>query len=535
MNFRTALLSVIVTGCSGTPPCGPSTCATGCCAMGQCVAGTELTQCGAGGNACDICVANQQCIMGRCGAADAGAVELPAGRTVEVTRTDEYLLADGGVLKDVVDLGAKAATARLLSPTDGGFLELRAVVEPGNALVFQRVPAGPYLVLRDDTWVSSDDDFVDLGIRVWGHQRRRISQRNTTLSITATLSAQLDGGLLEGDFLWASSANAGTIVEQTRWLPPTLGERESTAVADLFVQRGAWGMSGAEGDVLEVSLLRTVAWSIGTYSATRASALVRAPDISSGNTATVSATLVPVTLRRVPLRFQVSDFEGFVSQAHPSAVRVWAGVTVAAFPRATIGSLGDFIGRSAGLANTGFAQPSGGALDDQVEVPTLRDNTSTVLSVGTLQVTVPFVVATRRFDREVEVVVTTDQPGTLLNVTLSPPSNVRLNGVSATTDRTNVGTTPLLEWQAPAVGTAAMYDVVISRLEAGTPVNEFVVARLRTPFTAVRIPPRLLTAGQPHFATVTATSIAGVDVKRWPMRSRNVNGRSTTITSLFTP
>ena len=107
--------------------------------------------------------------------------------------------------------------------------------------------------------------------------------------------------------------------------------------------------------------------------------------------------------------------------------------------------------------------------------------------------------------------------------------------MSATTDRTNVGTTPLLEWQAPAVGTAAMYDVVISRLEAGTPVNEFVVARIRTPFTAVRIPPRLLTAGQPHFATVTATSIAGVDVKRWPMRSRNVQGRSTTITSLFTP
>ena len=31
-------------------------------------------------------------------------------------------------------------------------------------------------------------------------------------------------------------------------------------------------------DVLEVSLLRTVAWSNGTYSATRASALVRAPE-----------------------------------------------------------------------------------------------------------------------------------------------------------------------------------------------------------------------------------------------------------------
>lgn len=535
MNLRSVLFTVFIVGCSSSPPCGPASCPSGCCAMGQCVEGTERTQCGAGGNACDVCVASQQCTMGRCAVADGGGLELPTGRTVEVTRTDEYLLGDGGVLRDVVDLGARAATARLLSPTDGGFLELRAVVEPGNALVFQRVPAGPYLLLRDDTWVSSDDDFVDLGVRVWGHQRRPITQRNTTLSLTTTLSPQIDGGYLEGDMLWASSANAGALIENTRWLPPTLGERESTAVADLFVQPGAWGMSGTEGDQLEVSLLRSVPWARGSYAATRASAVVRAPDISAGTTAVVSVTLAPVSLRRVPMRFQVSDFEGFVTQAHPSAARRWAGITLAAFPKPPIGSLGDFLGRSAGLANAGFASASAGALDEQADVPTLRDTTSSLLSVATLQVTVPFVVATRRFDRDVDVVMTTDQPGTLLNVTLSPPSNLRLNGLTATTDRTNVGTTPLLEWQAPSVGTASMYEVVISRLEAGTPVNEFVVARIRTPFTAVRVPPRLLTAGQTCFATVTAASFAGVDVKRWPMRGRNVSSRATAITSLFTP
>lgn len=67
--------------------CRPDTC-SGCCTMDdQCVAGTANSQCGIGGNFCDVCVGTQACLAGRCmmslftvdAGGDAGTVETDAG------------------------------------------------------------------------------------------------------------------------------------------------------------------------------------------------------------------------------------------------------------------------------------------------------------------------------------------------------------------------------------------------------------------------------------------------------------------------
>jgi hypothetical protein len=62
---------LLVAACGGGPApkkeCTPSTC-QGCCdESGECLAGTALFACGAGGESCVACEANQVCTMGGCG------------------------------------------------------------------------------------------------------------------------------------------------------------------------------------------------------------------------------------------------------------------------------------------------------------------------------------------------------------------------------------------------------------------------------------------------------------------------------------
>ncbi len=52
---------------SSKPPCGPDVC-SGCCTdTGDCLGGTAVFECGAGGEACQACAANQVCQAGVCG------------------------------------------------------------------------------------------------------------------------------------------------------------------------------------------------------------------------------------------------------------------------------------------------------------------------------------------------------------------------------------------------------------------------------------------------------------------------------------
>lgn len=101
--MRLALVFVVssmlaaFSGCGTKPKCSPSSC-SGCCTMDdQCVAGTASTQCGSGGNACDVCVSGQVCGIGKCEtstvntAMDAG-MEADAGSMM-----DAGTMTDGGV------------------------------------------------------------------------------------------------------------------------------------------------------------------------------------------------------------------------------------------------------------------------------------------------------------------------------------------------------------------------------------------------------------------------------------------------------
>lgn len=51
--------------CSGTPFCAPDNC-SGCCEGDFCLPGGDVTACGGGAAACDVCDANEECVLGQC-------------------------------------------------------------------------------------------------------------------------------------------------------------------------------------------------------------------------------------------------------------------------------------------------------------------------------------------------------------------------------------------------------------------------------------------------------------------------------------
>ncbi|HZN91383.1 MAG TPA: hypothetical protein VFB81_01710, partial [Myxococcales bacterium] len=89
---------------------------------------------------------------------------------------------------------------------------------------------------------------------------------------------------------------------------------------------------------------------------------------------------------------------------------------------------------------------------------------------------------------------------------VSPVTNPLVNGASWFSDQTLSGTTPLISWSAPAVGTPDFYSLRIRRVSAGPTggVVKTEVARLVTRATSLRVPPGILQPGSYYLLRLTA-------------------------------
>lgn len=531
-------LVFLVVGCSPSGPCRPETCVGGCCnERGQCVPGNSSEVCGAAGSMCVACLGNDRCLAGACVAGvDAGIVELDAGptRTVELRQTDEFFLADASVRLDEVDLNAQPEQPLLVEAADGGWLQLSRTRGTGPVLRYERVPVGPWLFARGEVWVASDSDTFDMGARVIGRRDRSALAPSTLLSIVArgvVPGVQMGDGTAIG----VTSVASGTTTDAARVMVTQLGAQELTASIDLASAPQPFGLSAVAGDDLTVVLRRTVIADGGArWGAATMSASVAAPDVSSGTTGVATVDFVPLALEPTRVRVQTSSFEPFVSVAHPSAmIGNPAGALFAYAPAPRGGGVGDFEGRSTQLA--AVAVVNRGQNIDLTMTHGRPFGSWPLQTESRLPVTVPLMVGGRVFSRSFDAIHVTRTDSDVVVLEVSPPTALRLNGSPAQAPLAGVGTSPVLEWSAPAVGVPSAYVVTISRLSGGVTITETLVARLRTPFTRVRIPPGVLLPGEPHFAIVTAVKSTGVDSKRWGLRTSRAGGRGSALTDIFVP
>lgn len=112
---------------------------------------------------------------------------------------------------------------------------------------------------------------------------------------------------------------------------------------------------------------------------------------------------------------------------------------------------------------------------------------------------------------------------------VGPAANYRINGLSLMQPQTGVGTTPLLAWDPPTLGTAVYYTVTIFNLTRQVGVASFLTTR-----TNLQVPPQLLNAGEQYLFWLGTASWPGFDLSKpktmgWP------NGRSALISETVIP
>lgn len=535
MKWLPFVLSLVVAACSPvTPPCGPSTCLGGCCdAQGQCVPGSTTTTCGAAGSTCVACTAEQACLVGVCVATDAG-VEVDAGpvHSVEVKQTDEYFLADSGVLVDEVDLNALPVLPLYVESEDGGWREVPRSAGSGPVLRFDGVPVGPWLFGRDGRWFMSDSDQFDLGVRANGHRRRPATAPTTLLTVQVRgLVPGIQAG--DGTAIGVSSIGSGLTADTAR-VTASAGDETVLAAIDLSTAVQPFGLSATSGDELTVVLRRTVAAADGgaaRWGAAVASAQVMAPDVGSGTTGTAEVDLVTLPQQATRLRAQTSALLGFVTDVHPRAMLGTPGVWLSAYPPSSVSGIGDFEGRTTQLGSIG-------SRTNDVDFTITHGNPFPgfpLLMEARLPVSVALDLGGRTFVRALDGISIVHTDRAVITPELSPPTMVLLDGQPAQTPRASTGTTPTFTWSAPTLGVPTSYLVTISRLSDASPPVETVVAKVRTPFTRLRVPPGVLTRGAPHFAVITALRSVGVDPKRWGQRGSRQTARASAMTDVFTP
>ena len=120
---------------------------------------------------------------------------------------------------------------------------------------------------------------------------------------------------------------------------------------------------------------------------------------------------------------------------------------------------------------------------------------------------------------------------------VGPVSSITINGAAFTQAMPGVGTTPTVSWQAPTVGSATDYRVVIFRLGVnGNGLSTRTrVAGLSTAATSVQVPPGILTAGSTYLLEITALHRSGEDPRANLFKSTFPYGISQVVTYQLTP
>lgn len=533
-------VALVVSACApAIPPCGPTTCEGGCCdSRGLCVAGRTKRICGLGGNACLACEGADLCVEGACvapaadGGLDAGVdagAEPDAGRrrTVLVRRTDETWTPDGGVTSIDADLNSIGPKQLLFEDETGEYVTVEAVSQVGPVLRFEDIPEGPYVLMRGAEYVASDSDSLELGFRLVG--RRNPPVGAATLNVTLS---DLTPAFRTSDQVLAHSFQAGFLAESFRTVSTDGGSLTSTT--SLATQLQPFALR-SDSDELTVTLRRSFNDGGVTWSSTVLAATITAPDLGVAQTANVSVALTPVAQQRWPLEFRTSAFEQFTRDVHPAATTNFSQAVVYAVPTAPmLSSGGEFEGRS-----VAFAQLNNGSGRPDVRQDITVGNPlpgATLYAEGRLFVQVPLTLSGRTFTKGLEAANTVVTDGGALDVTLSPPRFLRINGEPGDVNRTGVSVNPVLEWSPPALGTPTSYVVLISKLTPqGTTLTDSPLLRLRTPFTRLKIPGQALEAGTPYVAQVVAISNSGFDNHRFPFQFARAASRASSLTGIFIP
>lgn len=307
-------------------------------------------------------------------------------------------------------------------------------------------------------------------------------------------------------------------------------------------------IDAAKGDTTWVTQMTSTASDARSYYSTLVRAgVARGFTLRDGQPATLSATLAPVALdRTLTLHWKGSEFAALALQAGP-------GARPGAAPALSIKTLPDALARHNSFFRTSYlGLPS---LVDFGPIPGSADHDQAIKygnpfsSSGaawtefvTMTYAAPVRIPTPQGIGMVSAMMVAALPVSSLAATgviapsISPVRRAQIEGQALDLPRTAVGTSPTITWEAPVLGTATSYAVVVHGVETSKAgVNVTRLATFHTNATSLQLPEGVLTPGSSYVLTITAISAKGADLTSRPLVGTLPYASADYVTARFTP
>lgn len=493
-------------GSAGGPAAPPCVAGTACTPSISCRLGE--VRCDASGPACvstaplpdgTACGEGATCGAGSC------------RRTITVTATDRYVDDAGHVVAiPRAALGETVTRALMLEP-DGGYQAFPASAVAPGVVEIPGVPVGPCLVEWRYSLGSTVPSFTELSGNVLDQSsevagRPDVGETTAPLELLATGLAPWQGSPTPSDRIQVVSSNAGQLLDL--WEPAILdGATEATIIP--WEGLGTPLLDGASGDRVHVIQLARVDGPVPHVAAVRSGTLPATFRVEEGVAQSAPVTLGPIA-RTATLEadWALGEMEALLGEMGPSpgqyrshhlVVDAAAHGLVQVTPTLLSLELGPGLGGTLQLGPLTYGNPFPDFFLEGAWADMLATMKVPLWMEWEPSITV---------DAAVGVWLGAPSAGRLaVRPAVSPPRDVRVAGLDVGgLPPVGVGTTPLISWSPPSIGTDLRYLLTIHRVVSS---YSFSVARFWTASTEVKIPPGLLQAGVNHYARITASSPAG--------------------------
>ncbi|MFP2956907.1 fibronectin type III domain-containing protein [Myxococcus sp. 1LA] len=481
--------------------------------------------------------------------AQAEELDIPGTSTVFVMNTQRYFTSVGVAVRGY-DMSASPPEIHVLN----GNTFTKITGSPyGGGYRFFNVPEREYYLKTGPTYLVTDERHVELGVNQLGRADAVSTDHATTpleLNLTNLAPWRANGAFPGDSRLQLVSGNLGvwdeagihdlvaqgatslntTNAETLGLMGGTLPVFEATRGDDLYVNQVSGVSQGvmANGQALTAdTIVRSLAFPALDFTANGVTPLV------------INGAMQEVPTSNVSLEWRLGDFASIASAVHPTAT---ARTPTLFIDASAHGPEEGWVGYSGEVF---FATlPQGASFNFAHNLTYGNPYPSTWRMVGTATYsfrsaeTLPGVGGTPRsltgsisVSDYLEDLVTSP-----ITPTLTPPQNLAIDGIPATSQRVVGNSSPVISWQPPANGAPTAYRVDLLQYNE-TIANGLTRSRFLLPGTEtqVRFPPGTLAPGAIYNVRVTAIDGPHFEVTRAPNQTRDLlpTTSASAISSLF--
>ena len=418
---------------------------------------------------------------------------------------------------------------------DAGVTTISATLRPDGTFTLPNVPQGLYFLRVGTNWFGTTERRVSLDFESLGRVDTSLAAANTRLQLSVTNLSPWDR---LGHFASLYSPNAGAALEafdQATGVAPFDGDTNFTFTIPYDSYSQQFFTPLIEATKGDVSYFTQMAFDQGSGEyRTLGGGSTSSLSVVSGQMNVASLALSSPPASTTPLSIDQASFSMHASDFTPGTQTL--GIEFSAGPRAVHERTSD------GLAFVwGFYPQTVTAPPNPVSYPNPFPSTwgTTVLVQfgNVVSRTLPGALQARRLLSGVSVVLPIQALASPVVATLSPPTNVRINGMPFASDLSGATRTPTVSFGPPQLGQPNRYQVRIEQLSvSNSRTTGRTVATFSLPATetSLTLPPNLLVTGSTYVFAVTATRNPSTP-QRDPFDARLPFTSATVVSGLIRP